>query len=89
MEKVRLTAEQGVKLELLLAANTRFHQLFLVYHIMKDGGLWPEQETALLLKVSEAESMARQRKEELFTIEESGNEESRHECATIHNGQGK
>ena len=70
MERIKLTAEQADKLDLLLAANTRFHELLLVYRIVKDGGLWPEQETALLLKVSKAESVVRQRKEELFTIDE-------------------
>lgn len=72
MERVKLTEEQAVKLDLLLGASNRFHELLLVYRIVKDGGLWPEQETALLLKVSEAESVARQRREELFTVEESG-----------------
>lgn len=72
MERVKLSEEQAVKLDLLLRASNRFHELLLVYRIVKDGGLWPEQEIALMLKVSEAESVARQRREELFTIEESG-----------------
>ena len=72
MEKVRLTAEQGEKLDLLIGAANRFHDLFTVYRIVADNNLWPEQEVALLLKVSRAESMVRQRKEELFTIEEPG-----------------
>lgn len=70
MEKVRLTAEQGEKLDLLIGAAKRFHALFTVYRIIADYDLWPEQETALLLKVSEAESVVRQHKEKLFTIEE-------------------
>jgi len=70
MEKIKLTAEQGVKLDLLLGASNRFHELHLVYRIVKGCGLWPEQETALLLKVSEAEGRARQQKEELFTIDD-------------------
>lgn len=69
MERIKLNAEQALKLDLLLAANTRFHKLYAVYRIVKDGGLWPEQETALLLKVSDAESLVRQRKQELFDIE--------------------
>lgn len=72
MEKVRLTAEQALKLDLLFAANTEFHKLYLLYCIISDYELWPEQEVALLLKVSDAESLVRKRKEELFTIEESG-----------------
>lgn len=72
MEKVRLTAEQGEKLDLLIGASNRFHELYLVYRIVKDCRLWPEQEMALLLKVSDAESLVRQRKGELFTIDESG-----------------
>ena len=72
MEKVRLTAEQGEKLDLLIGAANRFHDLFTVYRIVADNDLWPEQETALLLKVSRAESIVKQRKEDLFTIEEPG-----------------
>ena len=70
MEKIELTAEQGEKLDLLIGAAKRFHSLFTVYRIIADYDLWPEQETALLLKVSKAESVVRQRKEELFTIDE-------------------
>lgn len=78
MEKVRLTAEQETKLDLLIGAANRFHDLFTVYRIIADNNLWPEQETALLLKVAKAESIVKQRKEELFTIEggkENGNDE--------------
>lgn len=72
MDKVRLTAEQGEKLDLLIGAAKRFHALFTVYRMIADNDLWPEQETALLLKVSEAESIVKKRKAELFTIEETG-----------------
>lgn len=72
MDKVRLTAEQGEKLDLLIGAAKRFHALFTVYRMIADNDLWPEQETALFLKVSEAESIVKKRKAELFTIEEPG-----------------
>lgn len=72
MERVKLTTEQAEKLDLILAASNRFHDLFTVYRMVADNDLWPEQETALLLKISDAESLVRQRKAELFTIEESG-----------------
>lgn len=70
MERIKLNAEQALKLDLLLAANTEFHKLYAVYRAVKESRLWPEQETALLLKVSAAESLVRQRKQELFDIED-------------------